>query len=72
MKVRGYCMEQEHRCVKRRVNPGLGCGAFATAQRTIQGDEAMHRLHNGEIEGVSKDDILAQNQVLNQLCGLAA
>jgi hypothetical protein len=27
--------------VKRRVNPGLGFGAFATAQRTIQGYEAM-------------------------------
>jgi transposase, IS6 family len=30
-------IEQDHRFVKRRVNPGLGFGAFATAQRTIQG-----------------------------------
>jgi transposase, IS6 family len=34
-------IEQDHRFVKRRVNPGLGFGAFATAQRTIQGYEAM-------------------------------
>jgi hypothetical protein len=36
-----------HPSVKRRVNPGLGFGAFATAQRTIQGYEAMHRLRKG-------------------------
>jgi transposase, IS6 family len=34
-------IEQDHRLVKRRVNPGLGFGTFATAQRTIQGYEAM-------------------------------
>ena len=37
-------IEQDHRFVKRRVNPGLGFGAFHTAQRTIQGYEAMHML----------------------------
>src|SRR5262245_36380532 len=30
-------VEQDHRFIKRHVNPGLGFGAFATAQRTIQG-----------------------------------
>ena len=30
-------VEQDHRFIKRRVNPGLGFGALATAQRTIQG-----------------------------------
>ena len=45
--------------MKRRVNPGLGCGAFATAQRTIQGDEAMPMLHTGQLEGVTKGDVLA-------------
>src|SRR5688572_2068750 len=34
-------IEQDHRFVQHRVNPGLGCGAFATAQRTIQGDEVL-------------------------------
>jgi transposase, IS6 family len=34
-------LEQDHQFVKHRVNPGLGFGAFATAQRTIQGYEAM-------------------------------
>jgi hypothetical protein len=64
-------VEQDHRFVKRRVNPGLGFGAFATAQRTIQGDDAMHRLHKGQIEGLAQGDVLAQNRVINQLFGLA-
>lgn len=65
-------MEQDHRFVKRRVNPGLGFGAFHTAQRTIQGYEAIHMLRKGQIEGMAKRDVLAQNRVINQLFGLAA
>ena len=65
-------IEQDHRFVKRRVNPGLGFGAFATAQRTIQGYEAMHRLRKGQLEGIAKRDILAQNRVINHMFGMAA
>ena len=65
-------LEQDHRFVKRRVNPGLGCGAFTTAQRTIQGYEVMHRLHKGQIEGMATRDVLTQNRVINQRFGLAA
>jgi len=54
-------IEQDHRLVKRRVNSGLGFGAFVTAQRTIQGYEAMHGLRKGQIEGIAKGDVLAQN-----------
>jgi len=65
-------VEQDHRFVKRRVNSGLGFRAFDTAQRTIQGYEALHRLHKGQIEGLTMEDVLAQNRVINQLFGLAA
>ena len=65
-------VEQEHRFVKRRVNPGLGFGAFHTAQRTIQGYEAMHMLRKGQMEGMDQKDVLALNRVINRLFGLAA
>jgi transposase, IS6 family len=65
-------VEQGHRFIKRRVNPGLGFGAFVTAQRTIQGYEAIHMLHKGQLQGVTKGDVLAQNRVINQLFGLTA
>jgi IS6 family transposase len=65
-------VEQDHRFVKCPVYPGLGFGAFHTAQRTIQGYEAMHMLRKGQLEGVAKRDVIAQNRVINQLFGLAA
>ena len=65
-------VEQDHRFIKRPVNPGLGFGAFATAQRTIQGYEAMHMLHKGQFEGMAKRDVLAQNRVITQLFASAA
>jgi transposase-like protein len=67
-----HTIEQDHRLVKRNVNPGLGFGAFATAQRTIQGYEAVHMLRKGQIEGIAKRDVLAQNRVINHMFGLAA
>jgi transposase-like protein len=67
-----HTIEQDHRFVTRRVNPGLGFGPFATAQRTIQGYEAMHMLRKGQIKGIAKRDVLAQNCVINQLFGLVA
>jgi transposase, IS6 family len=65
-------VEQDHRCVKWRVSPGLGFGAFHTVRRTIRGDEVVHRLHKGQIEDMARRDVLAQNRVINQLFGLAA
>ena len=58
--------------MKRRVNPGWGVGALATAQRTLQGYEALYLLRKGQIEGLAKGEGLAQNRIINQLFGLAA
>jgi len=58
--------------VKCRVNPGLGCGTFSTAQWTIQGDNAIPMRRQDQIEGRAKGDAPAQNQDINQLFGLAA
>ena len=65
-------LEQDHRFVKRRVNSALGFGVLATAQYTIQGYGAIHLLCKGRIEGMTKGDVLAQTQVINQLFGLTA
>jgi IS6 family transposase len=65
-------VEQDHRFVKRRVNSGLGFGSFHTAQRTWQGYEAMPMIRKGQIEGMAKGDVLAQNRVIAQMFGVAA
>jgi IS6 family transposase len=65
-------VEQDHRFIKRRVKPGLGFGSYLTAWRTIQGYEVMHMIKKGQIEGVEKDHIQAQNQFIAGLFGLTA
>jgi len=65
-------VEQDHRFVKRRVKPGLGFHSYPTAWRTIQGYEMMNMIRKGQIQGVDKTNIQAQNQFLNDLFGLAA
>jgi transposase-like protein len=65
-------VEQDHRFIKHRVNPGLGFGVFHTAQRATTGHDAMHMLRKGQLEGQAKGDILARNPVINQMFGLAA
>ncbi len=58
--------------MKRRLNHGFGVGAFYTAQRTIQGYDAMHMLRTGQLDGFDKGDVFAQNYVINQMFGPAA
>ena len=53
-------VEQDHRFIKRRVNPGMGFWSFDTAWRTLQGYEAMHQLRKGQVKGTSRGDIQAR------------
>jgi transposase-like protein len=52
-------VEQDHRFIKRLVNPGMGFGSFNTARRTLRGYEAMNMIRFGQIQGVEKGDILS-------------
>ncbi len=53
-------VEQDHRFIKRRVNPGWEFGSYPTAWRTIQGYETMNMIRKGQIEGAEKGNIVAQ------------
>ena len=65
-------VEQDHRFIKRRVEPGLGFGSYPTAWRTIQGYEVMHMIRKGQIEDVEKGNCQAQNQFIAGLFGVVA
>jgi transposase-like protein len=65
-------VEQDHRFLNRRVNPGLGFFSFRTARRTIIGYEAMNIIRKGQITGVSKGDIQGQVRFVESLFGVAA
>jgi transposase, IS6 family len=65
-------LEQDHRFIKRRVNPGLGFFSFNTGRLTISGYEAMNIIRKGQIEGVGKGDIRGQVRFVSNLFMLAA
>ena len=64
-------VEQDHRSVKRITNAGLGYQSFHTAGQTIRGIEIMHMINKGQVEGVSKKDILGQKKFVESLFGIA-
>jgi transposase-like protein len=53
-------LEQEHRFIKRLVNPGMGFGSFNTPRRTLRG------------YGVKKGDIQATVELVAQIFPVAA
>ena len=65
-------IEQDHRFIKRRVNPGLGFFSFRTARRTMMGYEAMNIIRKGQIVGVGKGDIPGQVRFVESLFRIAA
>jgi transposase, IS6 family len=65
-------VEQDHRFIKRRVNPGLGFFSFNTARRTIGGNETMNMIRKGQVEGIGKCDIRGQVRFVADLFKVAA
>ena len=65
-------VEQDHRAIKRLVNPGMGFGSFNTARRTLRGYESMNMIRKGQIQGVEKGDVRAQVEFVSQIFGVAA
>ena len=50
-------IEQDHRFIKRLVNPSMGFGSFNTARRTIRGMEAMNMIRKGQVQGIEKGSV---------------
>lgn len=65
-------IEQDHRFIKRRVNPGMGFWSFDTAWRTLQGYEATNQLRKGQVKGTTREDINSQVRFISMAFGLAA
>jgi len=65
-------IEQDHRFIKRLTKPGMGFFSFETAERTLQGYEAMNMIRKGQVRGGGKGDILGQVTFITTLFGVAA
>ena len=65
-------VEQDHRFIKRRINPGLGFASLNTARRTLKGYEAMNMIRKGQVQGGEKGDVMGQISFIHQMFGVAA
>jgi IS6 family transposase len=61
---------QDHRAVKRQTNASQGFRSFASADRTIQGYEAMHMIRKGQVRWLAKGDIAGQVRFIEFIFGL--
>jgi len=65
-------IEQDHRFIKKKVRALQCFRSFHTAERTLQGVEAMHMLHKGQVKRLSSDDALGQAKFVASLFQIAA
>ena len=65
-------IEQDHRFIKKRVRACLGYRSFDTAERTLQGVEAVNMLRKGQVKRLDRRDAISQAKFIESLFGIAA
>ena len=65
-------IEQDHRFIKKKVRAAQCFKSFYIAERTIEGLEALHMLHKGQVKRLSGDDEVGQAKFVMSLFQIAA
>ena len=65
-------IEQDHRFIKKRVIACLGYRSFDTAERTIQGVEAINMMRKGQVKRLDRSDTAGQAKFVASLFQIAA
>jgi transposase, IS6 family len=65
-------IEQDHRFIKKRVRACLGYRSFDTAERTIQGVEALNMMRKGQVKRLDRSDAAGQAKFVASLFQIAA
>jgi transposase-like protein len=65
-------IEQDHRFVKKKVRASQCFKSFHTAERTLEGIEAMHMLRKGQVKRLSGNDAMGQAKFVEGLFQIAA
>ena len=62
-------IEQDHRSIKRIVNPMLGVQFFQSANKILKGIEAMNMIKKGQVKNLNYSS-LNEAKYINQLFGI--
>jgi transposase, IS6 family len=65
-------IEQDHRFIKKKVRASQCFKSFHTAERTLEGIEAMHMLRKGQVKRLDRTDVVGQMKFIEGLFHLAA
>ncbi|HYX72143.1 MAG TPA: DDE-type integrase/transposase/recombinase, partial [Nitrososphaera sp.] len=65
-------IEQDHRFIKKRVRACLGYRSFDTAERTLQGVEAVNMMRKGQVKRLDRSDAIGQGKFIASLFQIAA
>ena len=65
-------IEQDHRFVKKKVRASQCFKRFHTAERTLEGIEAMHMIRKGQVKRLAGRDTQGQSKFVASLFGIAA
>lgn len=65
-------IEQDHRAIRRRWRAAQCFRSFHTAERTIEGIEAMHMMRKGQVKRLNGRDAIGQVKFVESLFSVAA
>ena len=65
-------IEQDHRTIGRRWRAAQSFRSFRTAERAIEGIEALHMMSKGQLKSIGGEDVVGQAKFIESLFGAAA
>jgi len=65
-------IEQDHRAIRRRWRAVQCFRSFHTAERALEGVEALHMMRNGQVKKLNGRDAAGQAKFVESLFGVAA
>jgi IS6 family transposase len=65
-------IEQDHRFVKKKVRAAQCFKSFHTAERTLEGIEAVNMMRKGQVKRLDRNDVLGQAKFVETLFQIAA
>jgi IS6 family transposase len=65
-------IEQDHRFIKKKVRASQGVKSFHTAERTLEGIEAINMIRKGQVKWLAGSDSQGQAKFVAGLFGVAA
>ena len=65
-------IEQDHRFIKKKVRASQCFKRFHTAERTIEGVEALHMMRKGQVKRLDGRDAVGQAKFVESLFGVAS